>query len=203
MAASHGVCRKLSPDEDNFCRSCGKPLRLMTPSAPSHKSRYSVILQSVPQDEVERFRVIKQLAGVMNVSEQEVRAKVENSPCVIASVESLMEAEGFRQALKPLAVTIFSPLERDEVASAGLVRCKSCDKEVARTARKCSHCGEMLIKCPACGGMSIGVGQRGFSLSAAAGGWFLVGPVGLLLGAAGRKQIELQCQNCGNRWVPA
>lgn len=84
--------------------------------------------------------------------------------------------------------------------------CKSCQKEVAKTAPTCPHCGEALpgsrIKCPTCGSMSIGVaGQRGFSLASAAAGLFLAGSAGLLLGMVGRKQLQLQCQRCGTKWV--
>ena len=89
---------------------------------------------------------------------------------------------------------------------AQLARCKSCDKEVARTARTCPHCGDTFpglgIKCPACGGTNIGVGgQRGFSLTGAAAWAFLVGPLGLLGGMIGRKQIELECQRCRKKWM--
>jgi hypothetical protein len=34
-------------------------------------------------------------------------------------------------------------------------------------------------------------------------GWALVGPIGILAGAAGRKAVLLGCMSCGHRWEPA
>ena len=92
------------------------------------------------------------------------------------------------------------------MAEAELAKCKSCGKEVAKTAPTCPECGEtfpgLRIKCPACGSMSIAVaGQKGFGLGTALATGFVLGPaVGLLLGAAGRKDIQLQCKRCGTKW---
>lgn len=102
-----------------------------------------------------------------------------------------------------LDLNVFATVKRDAMA-----KCKSCEKEVAKTAPTCPHCGEALpgsrITCPTCGSRSIVVaGQRGFSLSAAAGGFFLAGAAGLLTGMVGRKRIQLQCQRCGTRWEPS
>ncbi len=110
-----GVCGKESIAENKFCTGCGKPLAAL---AHAPNGRYSVILQSLPPDEFERFRVIRQLAGVMKLSEQELAARMKNTPSTIASVESLAEAEGLQQALEPLGVTVsVTPPRRDRVAS--------------------------------------------------------------------------------------
>ncbi len=88
---------------------------------------------------------------------------------------------------------------------AELKKCKTCGKEVSKTAPLCPHCGESLpglhIKCPVCGSMSIGIGQKGFSLGKAAAGGILLGPVGLLGGLIGRKKVEIICQACEYKWV--
>ena len=55
-------------------------------------------------------------------------------------------------------------------------------------------------KCPKCGHMAVSaVGERtsGVSLGKAAIGGILLGPVGLLGGALGKKKIIYQCKNCG------
>lgn len=89
---------------------------------------------------------------------------------------------------------------------AELTKCKTCGKEVSRTALTCPYCGESLpglhIKCPKCGSMSIRFGQKGFDLGSAALGAILLGPLGLLGGVAGRKKTELICQACGYAWNP-
>ena len=87
-----------------------------------------------------------------------------------------------------------------------LVECKTCGKEVSKTAPACPHCGESLpglhVKCPKCGSMSVQIGQKGFGLGKAVVGGLLLGPVGLLGGMFGRKKAELVCQACGKKWNP-
>ena len=89
---------------------------------------------------------------------------------------------------------------------AEMVNCKTCGKEVSKTAPTCPHCGEeapgLHIKCPKCNSMNISTGKKGFGLGKAAGGLILLGPVGLLGGMIGRKKIELVCQACGKKWKP-
>ena len=56
------------------------------------------------------------------------------------------------------------------------------------------------VACPQCGTMSFATAERGFGLGNAAAGALLIGPVGLLGGMIGRKEIELACNACGHRW---
>ena len=87
------------------------------------------------------------------------------------------------------------------------VKCKTCGKEVSKTAPTCPHCGEnapgLHIICPACHSMNISSGEKGFSLGKAAAGALLLGPAGLLGGMLGRKDVELVCQSCGHKWKPS
>lgn len=87
---------------------------------------------------------------------------------------------------------------------AELVKCKTCDKEVSKTAPTCPHCGENLpglhVKCPKCSSMSISTSQKGFGKKKAAAGFILFGPIGLLGGMLGGKKVELVCQRWGHKW---
>jgi ribosomal protein S27E len=87
-----------------------------------------------------------------------------------------------------------------------LAKCKTCGKDVSKTAPTCPHCGEtapgLHVKCPKCESMNIAFGQKGFSLGKSAIGAVLLGPFGLLGGMLGRKDIEFGCQACGHRWKP-
>jgi hypothetical protein len=90
---------------------------------------------------------------------------------------------------------------------AELVKCKTCGKDVSKTAPTCPHCGEtfpgLALRCPACQSMNITTGEKGFGLGKAAAGALLLGPVGLLGGIVGKKDIQFVCQACGHRWKPS
>ena len=57
------------------------------------------------------------------------------------------------------------------------------------------------IKCPMCGEMvrwfKIDTTKKGFSVGKAAVGGILLGPVGLLGGALGKKKEYYVCRKCG------
>ena len=85
-----------------------------------------------------------------------------------------------------------------------LVRCKLCHHEVARLAEFCPHCGQslpgLLIECPRCKGTMIAAGKQGFGFGKAAAGALLLGPLGILVGGAGRNRPTLTCRSCGHSW---
>jgi DNA-directed RNA polymerase subunit RPC12/RpoP len=87
-----------------------------------------------------------------------------------------------------------------------LIKCKTCGKQVSKTAPTCPYCGEnapgINISCPVCTSKNFSTGQKGFGLGKAAAGAVLLGPVGLLGGLLGRKKIEFICQSCGHKWKP-
>ena len=55
-------------------------------------------------------------------------------------------------------------------------------------------------KCPVCGSTSIQGMKKGFSAGRAAAGGILLGPLGVLAGAAGGNEVERVCLNCGYRF---
>ena len=56
-------------------------------------------------------------------------------------------------------------------------------------------------KCPMCGEeakwIQIDEGKKGFSVGKAAAGGLLLGPIGLLGGALGKKKVAYCCGRCG------
>lgn len=56
-------------------------------------------------------------------------------------------------------------------------------------------------KCPMCGEIikwkNVDEQRKGFSVGKAAVGGLLLGPVGLLGGALGKKKVTMCCGNCG------
>ena len=61
---------------------------------------------------------------------------------------------------------------------------------------------EEPIRCPRCGSTQLTANQKGFGLGKAVGGGLLLGPVGLLGGFLGSKQVKLTCLKCGKQWKP-
>lgn len=53
------------------------------------------------------------------------------------------------------------------------------------------------MRCPKCGSKQLLPDKKGFSFGKAAVGGVLLGPLGLALGAHGRKKIKLTCLSCG------
>ena len=92
-----------------------------------------------------------------------------------------------------------------EVENIGLIDCKACGNKVAKAAPLCPHCGVrapgLHIRCPRCNSMNIGVGKRGYKPGVLSiTGVFLVGPITLLGGFAGKNKLMLICQDCNNKW---
>ena len=56
------------------------------------------------------------------------------------------------------------------------------------------------IRCPSCGSNQVTAGNKGFGLGKAATGGLLLGPVGLLSGLIGSKQVVVTCLKCGKQW---
>ena len=60
--------------------------------------------------------------------------------------------------------------------------------------------GNAPSKCPACNSSNwkkVDQSKKGFSVGKAAIGGILLGPVGLVGGALGKKMDTYYCQNCG------
>ncbi len=58
------------------------------------------------------------------------------------------------------------------------------------------------LRCPQCGSNQL-VGQKhGFGLGKAVGGALLFGPVGLLGGFLGSRDMMISCMRCGYKWDP-
>jgi hypothetical protein len=56
---------------------------------------------------------------------------------------------------------------------------------------------------PQCGSTHVAAGTKGFRLGNAAKGAFWLGPVGLLGGVVGSKDVLLSCMTCGAQWEPS
>lgn len=57
---------------------------------------------------------------------------------------------------------------------------------------------EGIVYCPKCYSTQVTANKKGFSLGKAAAGTLIAG--GPLLGAIGRKKIEVTCLKCGHKW---
>lgn len=63
--------------------------------------------------------------------------------------------------------------------------------------------GKAPLACPACGSIKdwvkVDTSNKGFSVGKAAAGAVLLGPIGLVGGALGKKKETYYCKNCGFR----
>ena len=59
------------------------------------------------------------------------------------------------------------------------------------------------VTCPRCGAEQVAATTQGFGLGKAAVGGLLLGPIGLLGGLFGRKNVNVACLKCGHRWAPS
>ncbi|MFZ3101905.1 MAG: TerD family protein [Desulfitobacteriaceae bacterium] len=57
--------------------------------------------------------------------------------------------------------------------------------------------------CPKCHSTSVTAGKKGFGLGKAALGGILLGPIGILAGFIGSKNMEFACLSCRERWSAA
>ena len=65
------------------------------------------------------------------------------------------------------------------------------EKEMGKAPNKCPMCGEMEQ------GKLVDTSKKGFSVGKAAAGGILLGPVGLVGGALGKKKKAYYCGKCG------
>lgn len=64
-----------------------------------------------------------------------------------------------------------------------------------------NHEDDDQVKCPKCKSNQLHAENRGFGLTKAAVGGFILGsPVGLLGGLVGSKKVMITCIKCGHRW---
>jgi RNA polymerase subunit RPABC4/transcription elongation factor Spt4 len=97
-----------------------------------------------------------------------------------------------------------------------LIKCTECGKDISSLAPACPSCGapQMAtagskptsgvprVVCPKCGSDQLTAKTRGFALGRALVGDVVLGPLGLLVGAVGRRKIKITCLACGHTFKP-
>jgi len=56
------------------------------------------------------------------------------------------------------------------------------------------------IRCPKCSSEQVQVGKKGFDNTKGICGFALCGPLGLLAGQQGAKDLQRTCMKCGHSW---
>jgi tellurium resistance protein TerD len=65
------------------------------------------------------------------------------------------------------------------------------------------HPPDQGMSCPRCHSTQVTAGKKGFGIGKALVGGVLLGPVGILAGFIGRKNMEFACLSCKERWSAA
>lgn len=60
--------------------------------------------------------------------------------------------------------------------------------------------GDSPVTCPVCGSAQLSAGKKGYDAGAGCCGAILVGPLGLLCGAAESSDVMITCLKCGHQW---
>lgn len=100
------------------------------------------------------------------------------------------------EVIAPGDATVYGLEERTKLLERMAHRMKSKEEEGGAQEMKFSS----VPVCPRCGSKSIQVMKKGFSAGNAALGGILLGPLGVLAGAAGGNEIERVCMNCGHKF---
>lgn len=100
------------------------------------------------------------------------------------------------EVIAPGDATVYSQEERLQLLERTAQRMKAKGDEGENKETKFSA----EPACPRCGAKSIQAVKKGFSAGRAAAGGILLGPLGVLAGAAGGNEIERVCLNCGYRF---
>ena len=57
-----------------------------------------------------------------------------------------------------------------------------------------------MAMCPKCGSTSLSGNKKGFGIGKAVVGGFVAGPIGLVAGNIGAKNVQVTCLNCGKKF---
>lgn len=68
------------------------------------------------------------------------------------------------------------------------------------SANKAAPEADPTPRCAKCGSTSISADKKGFGVGKAVVGTAVAGPIGLVAGNIGAKNVSITCLNCGHRW---
>jgi len=109
-----------------------------------------------------------------------------------------------------LAVALGIPSEEVDKVTASVVRSRKRVRGQAKQARTRAPSSSAAVRpaesapllCPKFHSSHVAVGKKGYGLGKAAAGFLIAGPVGLLGGLVGSKNVTITCVACGHQWLP-
>lgn len=124
--------------------------------------------------------------------------------CDVQMTKRQIKRSGMQIQIGETELPIVKPTKLLVVPAQTLCICRSCNHEVSIDAQACPNCGapypSQFATCCYCGSEEISfLDQQGFSVSRAALGAILLGPLGLAGGMVGSKDLICKCNKCGRK----
>jgi hypothetical protein len=173
-------CGNAVSEQANFCTQCGNKLKSL-----------SIAAESISNESEESIHEIELKEGCEKCDQPKRR--------IYIGLESTNRFVCLTHDVQPgICPDCKATLRTKTAQQCG--NCKARWRETKPEPLESKHIESRGGSCPKCGRKEYTANRKGFGVKRAIVGGALLGPLGLLAGATGRKKIEVTCLQCSHRW---